>query len=243
MTERKMSILSFVKRCDPSHGKLSSEAFLFKYQEYINSYPFLMPIIEAYKSAEITPTQTRQAIGEALFAYMMEENAAKIGKAVEKAKKQTVIQKIKRGETTRIESPDIVLDGGYSIYVMIKNIDRDGNETIELGVDEHIQKMEEEETGKIIAVKVMKPMIFQSELFQQAQRKAALRVFATGNAVHARIINNTGTPLETILTRNDAIEMLFKGKKGPVMKQQKKTTKTLKWQGKAKQSRSVQPSN
>ena len=239
MSERKMSLQTFIRKCEPSTGKLTAEEFLFKHQDYIVGYPFLLPIIEAYQLEQITGTQTRQAIAEALHSYFLEDQARKLEGAVAKAKLETAKQKIKRGETTRIESPDVVLTGGYSIYVMVKNIARDGKETIEVGVDERFQEMEEEDTGKIIRVKVLTPMIFQAEMFQQATRKAALRVFATGNSTHARIINNSGKPIETVLTRNEAIEMLFKRKKGAICRQPAKSTKSLKMGGKAKQTRVV----
>jgi hypothetical protein len=156
-------------------------------------------------------------------------------KALNAKLKQQIKQAVKKSNTSTKE---------YTITLFVKNTDKQGNESITVGEIENYTRKEKESPSGIKyfeVVKEMEPAVFSADDYGAAQRKADRVLLFRHDAVYCSIENMTGKKIITNIPRGDAIARMLRSKKGSVCRERGKSTKTLKWIGKAKNDRSIGP--
>jgi hypothetical protein len=233
--KRPRSLLQFIRSCDPSKGKTPSDEFLAKHQAYLESFSFLHGVLQAYREQVIAPTQARQCVHEALYAYFLECKSKATDAAVQRAKEK------QEADLIRVVSPEVGFTDGYCVSVWTKEVDSLGIETESLGVEITYKIEEDEETGKQRKIEIHTPMLWHYATFQEAYRKGCRVLVARGDGTRGEVVNCFDSPIKTEINRTDAFSTIFPKKKGAICRVPSKTTKSLKAGQKTVQTRVVGP--
>jgi len=218
-------------------GKTTAEGFLAAHWSFLQNHTFLHPILEAYEKKELLPTPTIQACQQALLTHLLASEKVKSDAAIAKKKEQANAPKvIKRGDK-QVKSS--VPTGKYTVTLMCKVYDREGNVTIQVGTVEKKKFREVEKNGNKVLEPYteVSPAVWAAETYNDANRLADRRLLNREDSVYAIIENTMDRPIQTMIQRDDAIARMLKQPKGPASRAKGTSTKTLKWQAKAKNDR------
>lgn len=193
--------------------KNTADGFLSLHREFLNKYDFLKEILEAYDQKEILPSPTLMACQVALAEHIV-ASQIKTAKSKEPSRLNS-LGVFKRSEMEKVEKPAKEKMSGYTITVMVKKQDRDGNVIgEEVGV---IDSRTEDENGKVSLKQ--EEAIFDENDYGSAERKADRVLFSMQNSLYAIIENNAGEKkIPTKIERGDAIARTLKGKPGVASK-------------------------
>jgi hypothetical protein len=220
-----MSIKRFIK-LQPG-PKNSSDGLLAAHYLFLKQHEFLGDILSAYREGELPPTPTLQTCQELLFLHMTE---------LELQKATTTLKK-------NLEVKESVPSGNYLITLMVHRYDEfDQLDGIEIAtIETHRSREVQNAAGEMVEERYIETetAIWSADDYGSAERLAHRKLVAREDSVYAIIENTIGQKVETNIMRGDAFASLFKAKKGPISKQPSRSTKTLKWVGKAQQTRVV----
>lgn len=229
-------------------GKTTAEAFLAAHRAFLNNHSFLSPILEAYDNAELLPTPTFEACKAALFTHVIESEIKtakdKIAKSVAAASGTKIIRKGDKDKKDAGEPKKA--SGNYTITIMVKLTDREGNVTGEdIGSVTKLTTEEVEKDGVFTTVQTREeePAVYSANDYSSAERKADRSLFAMADSLYALIENNEGAKVITTIMRADGIARLGRSKKGAVSRERGKSTKSLGFGVKASNDRTTGPWN
>lgn len=230
---RAMNVKRFV-RGPTKTSKQTTEGFLSAHMEWLRSHSFLDPILDAYEASIIPPTPTLQAIQSALLDHMLLQQS------------REELEKLEAAEEQGQPEP-------YTITLMVKTLDPIFFlEKVEVGTVEEVvayriltdngpkwvETQEETDGYHVMEKKVeVGPAVWGAGTFGAAMNLADRKLYAREDSVHAIIQNTQGVAISTQVNRQDAIARILRQPKGAVSRGGTKSTKSLKWQGRAKQDR------
>jgi hypothetical protein len=211
--------------------------FLDKHRAFLQGYEIVSPILQAYDNKELPPTITLQTIQSALMDHVLQ---SEIKSAKDKMEAQAEAAEVPNAE--------------YEIKLYCKFIDRAGNLTIKLGEVEKITGYRihlpgvgvrtvntKEETEGYIAERLIEivPAVWEANDYGAAQRLADRRLFQREDSVYATITNTQGKPITTVIQRLDSIARILRQPKQPFSRKTGGSSSSLKWRGRARQTRDV----
>jgi hypothetical protein len=248
---RAMTIKLFVKK--NLSGKVTAEGYLDAERDFLNNYPFLQPILDAYDQQQLLPTPTLEAVKSALITHLLETESKTHATKSEKVKIPVIRKKKETSAEEDDQEGEETPSKAYTITLMCKSIDREGNTTIGVGTVDTITgyrirtdkgdivvDTKDKADGHVILEKIheITPAEWQADDFGAAMRLADRRLFAREDSVHAVIRNNYGVPVCTQVSRGDAIARTLKAGKPPASRRTTSNSSSLKWVGRAKQDHS-----
>jgi hypothetical protein len=237
--KRPMTIKRFIG-ATPS-AKMKVEDYLESHRQFLCSYEFLHPILEAYDNKELLPSPTLDALKGLLFQYSFALDTAKAEAKLEQDKEY---QRGKPRDANGNVINGSIPDGNYLVSLMVRSFDKEGNCSIILGTTstKKVRFVEGEDGNEKEEHYIeIGTAMYAEDSYGAAERKSHRLLVAREDADHCIIENQLGEKIKTVIQRGDGFAAIFRRKKQPFMKRPPRSTKRLGFGVKAKNSRSIGP--
>lgn len=218
-------------------AKTTVEGYISAHRSFLQKFPVVASILEAYDNKDLLPTVALNTIQSALMSYYLDSQIKAAEAKMEKAAEAAGASK----DRYQVSLYCKVMDKDKQISIQVGTVREVVGYRIRTPLGDMVVKTKDEADGHVVLEKLVEnnPAVWDVPDFGSAMRLADRRLFQREDSVYAEIVNTFDRPIPIHIQRGDAMARFLRQPKSAVSRVRGMSTKSLGFGAHASPTRDV----